>query len=296
MRTPFAFTTLLGLSLLAGCDAESDVPQADAGPGADGYVTLIEGDWTLPSGTEKYVCVRTTVTSDVWISAIRPVAPPGTHHTVLMLGAPDGPDGITDCASSLVKPAIYASGVGTQALEMPTGVAVHVKPGQQLLLNLHLFNSGDEPLDGASGIEILRADPATIEHEAGVVLAGKAQGLQVPPGKSTQIGTCTTPADVTVFAIAPHMHMLGTHMKVSYAATATATPSVLLDGPYAFDEQRFQLLTPQLTSTAGGKLKVECSYMNPSVDTVVFGEHTEEEMCYALTFIYPPIDVESCTR
>jgi len=296
MRTPFTFATLFGLSLLAGCDAESDVPPPDAGPGPDGYEALIQGAWTLPAGSEKYVCVRTTVTSDVWISAIRPVAPSGTHHTVLMLGAPDGPDGITDCASSLVKPAIYASGVGTQALEMPTGVAVHAKPGQQLLLNLHLFNSGDEPLEGVSGIEILRADPATIEHEAGVVLAGKAQGLQVPPGATTQAGTCTTPAGVTVFAIAPHMHMLGTHMKVRYTATTTATPRVVHDEPYAFDEQRFQLLTPQLETTAGGKLTVECTYMNPSLDTVLFGEHTEEEMCYALTFIYPPIDVESCTR
>lgn len=71
---------------------------------------------------------------------------------------------------------------------------------------------------------------------------------------------------------------------------------MLLDQPYAFDEQRFQLLTPQLTSTAGGKLQVECSYMNPSLETVPFGERSEEEMCYALTFIYPPIDVESCTR
>ncbi len=295
MRTPMSPAFLLGLSLLAACEADSSSTLPDAGPGSDGYAILIEGAWTVPAGIEKYVCVRTTVTSDVWISAIRPVAPLGTHHTVLMLGAPDGPDGITDCSSSLVKPAIYASGVGTLALEMPTGVAVHARPGQQLLLNLHLFNSGDEALDGRSGIEVIHANPAAVEHEAGVVLAGRAQGLQVPPGKSTQIGTCTTPADVTVFAIAPHMHMLGTHMKVSYSA-GTATPRVLLDEPYAFDEQRFQLLTPQLTSTAGGKLSVECSYMNPSLETVLFGEQTEQEMCYALTFIYPPIDVESCTR
>lgn len=295
MRTPFVLTTFLGLAFLAACEAESTGSSPDAGAGPDGYVSLIEGAWTLPSGTENYVCVRTTVTRDVWISAIRPVAPLGTHHTVLMLGAPDGPDGITDCTSSLVKPAIYASGVGTQALEMPAGVAVHVKPGQQLLLNLHLFNSGDEELEGRSGIEIIPADPAAVEHEAGVVLAGRAQGLEVPPGKSTQIGTCTTPANITVFAIAPHMHMLGTHMKVSYSA-GTAAPRVLLDEPYAFDEQRFQLLTPQLTSTAGGKLKVECSYMNPSLDTVLFGEHTEQEMCYALTFVYPPVAIESCTR
>jgi hypothetical protein len=283
--------------VLAACGndvATEELP--DAGPTPDGYERLIEGAWSLPPSFEKYVCVRTTMTRDTWISSLRPVAPLGTHHTVLMVGPPDAPDGITDCTSALVAPAIYASGVGTEPLDLPAGVAVHVKPGQQLLLNLHLFNASDAPLDGTSGVEIVAADPNTIEHEAGVVLAGRAQGLQVPPGLTTQSGSCTTPADVTVFAVAPHMHLLGTHMKVSYASTTGGTARVLMDEPYSFDDQRFHSLSPTVVTTAGGKLTVECTYMNPTGATVVFGEHTEEEMCYALSFIYPAPAVQSCTR
>ena len=133
-------------------------------------------------------------------------------------------------------------------------------------------------------------DEASVVHEAGVILAGKSQGLQAVPGASTQIGRCTTPADVTVYAIAPHMHVLGTRMKVTYGA------QVLHDAPYTFDGQRYEIVDPPLVTTAGGVMNVECSYFNPTGTTVGFGESTEQEMCYALTFVSPPQDGETCTR
>jgi len=270
--------------LLAACtDAPSTTP-------ADGYRTLIDGDWTLAAGSEKYVCVRKTMTEDAWIQNLRPVAPTGTHHTVLMVGSPTQADGITDCNSSLASPAIYASGVGTEPLELPEGVAVHVRAGQQLLLNLHLFNSSDAEIAGTSGVEVLEVDPAAVQHEAGVVLAGKMQGLQAVPGASTQIGTCTTPAGMTVYALAPHMHVLGTHMKVTYEGR------VLHDAPYTFDGQRYEMLTPEMTTVANGKMTVECSYFNPTGTTVEFGESTEQEMCFALTFVSPPPPSDTCIR
>jgi hypothetical protein len=274
---------------------DDDVP-SDPPPSADGYTTLIRGTWSLPPSTEKYVCVRLTATADTYVRSIRPVAPLGTHHTVLMLGAPDGPDGTVDCTTALTKPAIYASGVGTETLDLPPGVAVHVRPGQQLLLNLHLFNGTDSAITGASGIEILAAEPGTVQHEAGVVLIGKAVGLTVPPNLSTQVGRCTTPANGTVFALAPHMHMLGRHMKVSYANANGSGARVLHDQPYSFDEQRFESLAPQLVTGAGGHITVECTYMNPTGQTVYFGESSNQEMCYALAFVYPAPPVEQCVQ
>lgn len=262
----------------------------DAGAAGETYVPLITGDWQLPADNENYVCVRETITRDMYIKAIRPIAPVGTHHTVLMLGPPDKPDGIEDCNSDLIKPAIFASGVGTQPLELPPGVAIHLHPGDQLLLNLHLFNATDAALSGTSGMEIVEADPAEVEHEAGVALAGKAQGLVVGQGETTQTGTCTTPAGSTIFAVAPHMHLLGTHMKVTYNGAP------VLDTDYAFDNQRYQLIDPMIDTVAGGKYTVECTYVNHTGDTVYFGESTTNEMCFALTFIYPPPPQGECTR
>ncbi len=299
MRTLLAivFTALTA----AACGIDTEVPgddgvTPDPKPDPDGYVQLISGDWSLPPSTEKYICVRLTASSDMYVRSIRPVAPAGTHHTVLMLGEPDAPDGTVECGSGLGKPAIFGSGVGTETLDLPDGVAVHIRPGQQMLLNLHLFNATDATMTGTSGIEVLPAEPEAVRHEAGVVLIGKAQGLEVPPNLSTQVGRCTTPAGATVFAIALHMHLMGRHMKVSYANSNGSGARVLHDLPYSFDEQRFGMLEPQLVTAAGARITVECTYMNPTGQTVYFGESSNQEMCYAVAFVHPAPPVQQCLQ
>ncbi len=60
-------------------------------PPADGYAALINGTWSLPPSTEKCTSASGSPPRPIrYIQAIRPVAPVGTHHTVLMLGPPDG--------------------------------------------------------------------------------------------------------------------------------------------------------------------------------------------------------------
>jgi hypothetical protein len=267
----------------------TDIRDEDT-PDPEGYEPLITAAWQLPAGTEKYLCVRKTVTKDIWIKSIRPITPLGTHHNVLMSGPPDAPDGTVECNSTLPKPSIYASAVGTQPLDMPEGVAIHLKPGDQLLMNLHLFNAGSDPLAGTTGIEIAETAPVDAQHQAAVVLAGKAQGLVVPPGMSTQTGTCTTPSGLTIFAVAPHMHLRGIHMKITYDA------SILFDEDYSFDEQQFHVLPQPVPTIAGRKYVVDCSYYNETAAQLTFGESTEQEMCYALTFVYPVPPADNCTQ
>jgi Copper type II ascorbate-dependent monooxygenase, C-terminal domain len=283
---------VLGLVLVTSCGVDvppsqnlgSDDPGAPMAPTA---TPLISGAWSLQPDSENYVCVRQTVTTDTFIKTIVPIAPLGTHHFVLMVGDPDGPDGVTNCDSSLTKPAIFASGVGVQPLSMPDGIAIHLKAGQQLLLNLHLFNAGDDPLSGTSGISIEPSEPVDDAHSAGVVLVGKTLGLTVAVGESTQDATCTTPAGMTMFAIAPHMHLLGTHIDATYNGTT------LYDSDYVFDEQQFRMIPPTLT-TAQGKYHVTCSYTNYTGSVVKFGESTKDEMCFAITFAYPAPTQKTC--
>ena len=274
---------------LAACGVDyMDTP--DPGPGSGSAVTstpLIAGDWSLPPDSENYICVRRTVTEDTYIKTIVPIAPLGTHHFVLMVGDPDGPDGTTTCDSSLGKPAIFASGVGVEPLAMPDGIAVHLAAGQQLLLNLHLFNASDEPLTGTSGIAIEASPQVDAAHSAGVVLAGKTLGLTVATGVTTQDATCTTAAGQTMFAISPHMHLLGTHLKAEYNG------ATLYDSDYAFDEQQFRMITPAVT-TANGKYHITCTYTNYSGETIHFGESTTDEMCFAITFAYPAPTQKTC--
>jgi len=284
----------LGLALMA-CSGDGGSPgdpdAAPPSPDADisGYTELISEDWTLPSGTEEFHCVRLTATTDLWIHGIRPLAPLGTHHTVLAFQDPNGSDGQSTCGNtfSLGSTVLYASGVGTEALELPDGVAVKIPAGEQILLNLHLFNASGDTLTGHSGIEVLTLEPGAVTAEAGVILAGKVLGLSVPPGPSTSTGTCTIPSSTELYAIMPHMHTLGTHMKITHSTDSG--PRVLLDEPYSFGDQRYRVLSPTEQAGANTTLSIECSYDNMTSSTVHFGESTTDEMCFGITYTIPRI-------
>jgi len=295
MTNPWHLPLALSVAMTVACTSEDlPAPGGDAAPSPPGFAPLVATDWSLAPGAETYRCVRWTAPTDLWLSAMHAVAPIGTHHTVLMVGPPDAPDGDVECTSVLTKPIIYGSGLGTQDFTFPDGVAIKIAAGQQLLLNLHLFNASSEPLTGRSGVEGIAASPDAVAHEAGVVLAGKAAGLTVPVGRSTQTGTCTSPVAATVFAVLPHMHRLGTHMKITYRGGAGER--VLHDEDYSFDAQRFHGIEPALAAAPGDQLVVDCTYVNTTAATVGFGESTTDEMCFGLIYAYPPAPVAQCTR
>jgi hypothetical protein len=280
----------------AGRDAAvpEDAAQPDAPddgfltPADDGWLTLIEGDWELPPDSESYTCVRLTVPRDVYLSEFAPVIPLGTHHTVLtVVSEPTQPDGITPCsASTNGSRSIYGSGVGTQPHAMPEGVAVKLKAGEQLLLNLHLFNSGSETLRGRSGTLAKTIAEADVEHESGGVLAGPVQ-LEIPPGRVTQTGRCTLERDMIIFGVMPHMHQTGSYMKV-VANSSDAGAVTLYDGPYDFEEQ-IQHDVDFVSMRAGDVVDVECTYENDTGRTINWGDSSLAEMCFAGLLHYPAL-------
>ncbi len=288
MPPPVALRILVVGSCLFGAAACSESKGASDEAPADVWTTLVEAEWSLPQGEEGYTCARLTTTEDVWIRALRPIAPPGTHHTLFTLGDATGqPDEVFGCSAATIGPnMVFGSGVGTDALEFPDGVAIKLAAGTELLLNLHLFNVTRAPITGRSGVEVLRVDPADVVHEAEIVLAGKLRDLEVTPGKSTQSGSCAMSHDVTVFAVFPHMHQLGSHMRAT-AEPATRSATVLVDAPYDFEDQRYYPVEPHVSLAAGDRVTVDCEYQNPSAETIGFGDSSLEEMCFVGLYRYP---------
>lgn len=255
------------------------------GPSGD-WEVLIEGDWTLAGGTEGYTCIVAAVPEDMYVHAFRPIAPLGTHHTVLTLADPSAPEGVFDCsAGTNGENMIYGSGVGTNEETLPEGVAVRLEAGDKLLLNLHLFNTSPDPISGTSGTEIRRIDPADVQHEAANVLAGPID-LNIPPQSTvTQTGYCTMPSDVTIFGVGPHMHQLGTHMTVT--TLTDAGEEVVHDEAYTFDDQLHYPMMPMLELSAGDQVKVECTYNNTTNQQVGWGDSSNAEMCFAGLALFP---------
>jgi len=235
---------------------------------------LVTKPWSLAPGAEKtddFIIVP--VERDIFVGGIRPLSPPGTHHTLVYRG--------NDIASANI---IYASGVGTNELVFPPGTGLRLPAGSLIGLQLHIFNTTDASLAGESGVEVLEVDPANVVDEVDLVLAGP-NDLALPPNQtSTQTGTCTATARQRVFALFPHMHQLGTHFKTT--VTTGGTAQVIHDAAYSFDEQAFLSFEP-MALEPGDTITTECTWNNTTGTTVTYGESTATEMCYSILLRYP---------
>jgi hypothetical protein len=232
------------------------------------------------------VCARRTIEEDLLVVGFEAINPRGTHHTLLTMGEPDGPDGVTECNAGTNRLlSVFGSGVGTDPLDFPPGVALKIEAGTQILLNLHLFNTTPEDLSGISGTRIRTAPESEVEHLAEGLLAGTV-ALEIPPGETTHhTGYCTMSSDVTIFAVSAHMHQIGIYEKV-VAESAQNGETILHDAPYSFDEQSYRLIDP-IRLAQGDRVRVECTHQNTRDSMVTFGESSLSEMCFAGLYRYP---------
>lgn len=277
MRLSTLAAPALGALLVAGC---TDDPPATTPPT---WQPLVTADWSLAAGEERTSQLSlTAVPDDIAITAIRPIAPLGTHHTLLAKGD----------ASLTAGTFIYASGVGTPELAFPPGVAMKLDAGQLLGLQLHIYNNSDQPLTGTSGIEVMTVDPATVEHDVDLFLPGP-KDLSIAPGVATAHGTCTVTMPQTVFAVFPHMHQYGTHLKTTL--TVGGVPHVLYDDAYSFEHQKIVPFTP-IALAAGDTITTDCTWNNTSAATLGYGESSDTEMCYSILFRYPDDGREFCEQ
>lgn len=265
----------------------------------EGFTRLLGRTWALPAPTggasDQYRCVRFTPTEDIYVTAIQAQAPTGTHHTVLSFSGSNGTsgaDGNDDGCSftEIGMDMIYASGTNEGLLEFPTDVGLKLSAGQQLHLNLHLFNATDDTLSGETAI-LVKSQPTPPPMLAEFVFAG-GFGFNIPkaadpanPPPFTFTGGCTSDKAYSIFAVWPHQHQLGTHQKVS--VTRGAETTVLHDGPYDFQEQNYYLQNPMFNVEVGDEIKVACTWENTTNSAVGFGESSTKEMCFSGLYRFP---------
>jgi hypothetical protein len=258
---------------------------------APGEARLIGRSWAIePAVFAEYKCVRFTAPRDIYITGFEAKAAVGTHHTVLTIaseqGRTAGPDGEYDCdASEMGLVMLYASSVGTQPLTMPDGVGLEVKAGQQLHLQIHLSNGGDEPLSGETTIFVKTQDEPPLQL-AEMVLAGKFD-FTIPPMAAPYdvTGGCVADRDYSIFAVWPHMHQLAVHQKLQ--AIRGGAPEMVLDQRFVFGEQDYYMKSPEIPVHVGDELRVTCTYVNTTGHPVSWGDSQTDEMCFTGMYRYP---------
>ena len=92
------------------------------------------------------------------------------------------------------------------------------------------------------------------------------------------------PHDVTIFAVHPHMHQKGVHMRAT--ATVRGEKVELFDGPYDFTHQ---LVYPieEVRVKQGTAVEIECTYENDTDQPIAWGDSTLAEMCFMGLSLYP---------
>jgi hypothetical protein len=281
MRSPVVAAFLLALVACGGDETQDEMPDAPTST-IGTWSTLIDKDWALqpvgsPNSEDTSNLQLTTLERDIYVAGIRPIAPPGTHHTLLFRGLAG-------------TNAIFASGIGTGELMFPEGKGLILTKGTTLGLQLHIYNTSDEVLSGRSGVEVLEIDPSKVTEEVDFFLPGP-QDLDLPPGVSTHSGTCTARAKQTLFALVPHMHQYGAHFKTTL--TINGVDQVLHDDSYSFEHQIVKTFTP-ITLNAGDKIKTECTWNNTTGANIGWGESTDTEMCFSMLYRYPKQNNEFC--
>jgi hypothetical protein len=278
-------------------DAGSNVPQTPAAPSHG--VQIVAGPYTVPAGTEKYFCYTKTLAepSEVAAIAFTPFAGQAVHHLAVFRTLAREPEGYSECPV-LVKSSwvpLYAGGVGTNGLTLPTEAAFKFAGNTQILVQLHLVNASPSEVTDTTYMNVDTAVDASTRQPASIFALG-SQNFTVPTGMADYTVTkgcqLTIANDLNVFAVFPHMHQIGTKLVFEHGATeAAATEKYKID-PWVFGNQPMEPFNMVLK--AGEYARATCHFNNTTGHDVTFGESSANEMCYLVFFAYPTNVLDGC--
>jgi mono/diheme cytochrome c family protein len=256
--------------------------------------------FTMPAAgvTDIYMCFGASITVDKkrHVTAFAPhVDNAKIVHHILLFKSPT-PVSAEPFPCSGIGSAVWqlVSGwaPGNTNLELPPEAGFPEEGTTNWVLQVHYNNaSGNyEGQTDQSGYELCTTEDLR-PNDAGIAAFGTI-GISIPP-RSKYTMSCTFPAGPNwigkkFFNAFPHMHGRGTAISTERVPVGGGNPEVIASrDDYDFNSQANQTLSA--TVKAGDVLRTHCTWKNPSDDTVLFGEKTEDEMCFDFLSFYPAI-------
>ena len=191
----------------------------------------------------------------------------------------------------------WAVGGGDE--DFPPGVGLRMPaPGTLLELEWHLYNTTGAPVPDQSGIEICVVPESAVDPQfvAGLTWLG-TEDLFLPPNQETARGGMCEPSfknggPIHIVKWLPHMHLAGKHMD-TWVLRADGTEEHVFSEPFTFDQQISYVQNPPVIVNPGDRVFAQCTYHNTTSAAVLFGESTNEEMCYQFAIAYPAGSLDS---
>jgi hypothetical protein len=184
---------------------------------------------------------------------------------------------------------------------LPNDVAVKISKGDVILLNFHMINATEKPIDSCLKMNLHGIPAAQVKYEAGLLFAYNTMITVPPMGESTARMACPVTKDVTLATANSHMHARGDRylanlLDKSPVDTTAKVVTELYKGT-AWDDPRARVFEVPLQLKAGQYIDYECHYTNNEPRSVAQGFASTDEMCM-FTGVYWPMDLnfENCSR
>lgn len=233
----------------------------------------------------------------------RPGNPAVVHHAILFLdssGAARRKDAETPepgftTSGSIGIPVAGLVGVWTPGMTprfFPNNTGMPIRPGMDLVLQLHIHPSGKEETDQSS-LALYFADKPVERTMAGSPFVVGTLAIDIPAGsrEHTVTSSVVLPADVTLVSLLPHMHLIGKEMKITAVLPDGEVKHLIWIKDWNFYWQDNYVYHDPVKLPAGTTLEVISRYdngednpLNPSQppQRVLFGNGSADEMCFGI--------------
>jgi hypothetical protein len=184
---------------------------------------------------------------------------------------------------------------------LPAGVARRWRKGEHIVLETHYHRTGRPEKDEGCEVALYFAKEPVQKMLLVHMIANPF--LRIPAGESNYRVTAqlipAVPADIHVYDVMPHMHLLGKEMSVVATLPDGAKKDLVIVKNWDFAWQETYQFKEAVPLPRGTQIKVEAFYdnslgnkNNPSnpPKAVRWGEQTTDEMCIA--FLHYTVDAE----
>ncbi|WP_394845240.1 peptidylglycine alpha-amidating monooxygenase [Pendulispora brunnea] len=253
--------------------------------------------WAMPKELhDQYVCYGIDVknTGKRHVVAIAPKVQNRkiVHHALLMQSdqSEDPTPHACNPGGALRWRMLYAWAPGGQNMVMPPEAGFPQEGTTHYVVQIHYNNVGSlENQTDTSGFDVCTTDQLR-QNDADVMAFG-ATNFSIPRQSNYDI-TCSMtvpllyPKMHAIFAM-PHMHKLGTALVNTLYPAGKSPVDMGTQLTWDFNNQLWYPI--DATLKPGDVVKTRCAWTNPTQQPVLFGENTENEMCYAFAVYYPRI-------
>ncbi len=264
-----------------------------------------------PTEENVDLCVQLTLhnTETVYVNTVELTTGPGFHHSNWFF-VPEhifaGEDGTFNCddrnwdlaAAAATGGVFFAQSTQStsEVQAFPAGYAIPLPPKTKLIAQLHLLNTGDEPLHVEPTIELTTLPEAEVTGKlAGISM--EFHPLSLPPRKQSRFTVdCDLDPlheqnlgrapDFNIYYTLAHYHEYGTKLSVE-ALTADGTPTTVYTTTGAIGDSLGGQLDPVFSMAGNTRLRLSCEYYN-STDSMIYYGNGDGEMCVFLAFSDSP--------